>query len=141
MSRSKQPESDKPPGAGADSNPSFGSRPLARLADLASKLPSLPKTDLPAAPAPKDQGSFAKALSGRIVIQRDARGRGGKTVTIARGVVGSEALLEKLARELRHELGAGVRVEDGALFVQGAQSERLAVCLARRGAARVVLGN
>ncbi|MEO6710917.1 MAG: translation initiation factor [Planctomycetota bacterium] len=120
---------------------SFGSRPLAKLAELAAHLPSLPQAEIAPAPKLAEHALFAKALAGRIVIQRDARGRGGKTVTIARGIAGSEALLDKLARELRHELGAGVRVEDGALIVQGAQSERLAACLARRGAVRVVLGN
>ena len=84
---------------------------------------------------------MAKALRGKIVIARDARGRGGKTVTTVRGVVGSAALLEALAKELRHELGLGVKVDDGTLLVQGAQSERLAACLTRRGALRIVIGN
>ena len=126
--------------AGGENQNQFGSRPLASLARLAGDLPSLP-AEAKSAGAAEPDARFGKALSGRIVIHRDARGRGGKTVTIARGLTGPETLLEALAKELRHELGLGVRVEDGALVVQGAQSERLAASLARRGARRVVLGN
>ncbi|HUR27966.1 MAG TPA: hypothetical protein VM509_07260 [Planctomycetota bacterium] len=54
---------------------------------------------------------------------------------------GTAELLETLARELRHELGTGVRAVDGELIVQGALTERLAACLAKRGAARIVIGN
>lgn len=123
----------------------FGSRPLAALSKLAGSLPSLPSAaagqGVPSPAGAQADAAFAKALSKRIVIQRDSRGRGGKTVTFARGIEAPEAVLERLAKELRHELGTGVRVEDGALIVQGALSERLAACLQRRGATRIVLGN
>ena len=127
----------------SDSTPRFGSRPLARLADLKSQLPSQAAQTPSSQPeADIDRKSpLARALAGRIVISRDSRGRGGKTVTFARGIVAANAVLESLARELRHELGTGVRVEDGALIVQGALTERLAASLAKRGAARIVIGN
>ena len=123
--------------------PALDARSLARLAELSKQLPSMPATDAArAAEAPSDpQSPLARALASRIVISRDSRGRGGKTVTFARGIGGTPALLETLARELRRELGTGVRVEDGALIVQGALTERLAACLAKRGAARIVIGN
>jgi translation initiation factor 1 (eIF-1/SUI1) len=106
-------------------------------------LPSLPESEAARAPAKvvDVKSPLSRALAGRIVISRDARGRGGKTVTFARGIVAATALLEELARDLRHELGTGVRVEDGALIVQGALTERLAAALAKRGAARIVIGN
>jgi translation initiation factor 1 len=122
----------------------FASRPLARLADLAGQLPSLPAgaaanpaADVSSAPATP----LSRALASRIVVSRDARGRGGKTVTFARGIAGTPELLEALAKELRHELGTGVRAVDGELIVQGALTERLAACLAKRGAKRIVIGN
>jgi|SRR5690349_23785242 len=123
--------------------PTFAAKSLARLAELSSKLPSLPESEAArtAKPASDPQAPLARALASRIVISRDSRGRGGKTVTFARGIGGTPKLLEELARELRHELGTGVRVENGALVVQGALTERLAAALARRGAARIVLGN
>lgn len=121
----------------------FGSRPFAALAPLASQLPT-PVTPSKPQAAAGDSGvstPMRRALAGRIVINRESKGRGGRIVTFARGIVASATLLETLAKELRHELGAGVRVEDGALMVQGAQSERLAASLARRGAGRIVIGN
>ncbi len=121
----------------------FGSRSLARLAEISSQFPS--QLSLDAAGAPTEtvdpKSPLARALAARIVISRDSRGRGGKTVTFARGIVAPSALFEELARELRHELGTGVRVEEGALIVQGALTERLAAALAKRGAARIVIGN
>ena len=125
---------------GAPGEP-FVSRPLAKLAGLSASLPSLPASAPPQKQAADPKTPLGKALASRIVIARDSRGRGGKTVTWARGIAGTPALLEALARELRHELGTGVRVEDGALVAQGALTERLAASLAKRGAARIVIGN
>ncbi len=121
----------------------FGSRPFAALKPLAAQLPSQVQAQKPdeAGRTFDPRSPTVRALSGRIVISRESKGRAGKTVTFARGIVGSEALLEKLAKELRHELGTGVRVEEGVLAVQGALSDRLAACLVRRGAARIVIGN
>ncbi|MBL8859828.1 MAG: translation initiation factor [Planctomycetes bacterium] len=138
-----EPKRPVPPSNDDASQPSFGSRPFARLSSLSSGLPAQP------APAPDDKPTESKAkkspleraLSGRIVIARESKGRGGKTVVFARGIDAPQELLETLAKELRHELGTGVRVEDGALVVQGALTDRLAACLARRGAGRIVIGN
>jgi translation initiation factor 1 (eIF-1/SUI1) len=117
---------------------------LARLSELSGKLPSLPAESVVKGGASSDVDPatpLARALASRIVISRDARGRGGKTVTFARGIAGTPELLEALARELRHELGTGVRALDGELVVQGALTDRLAKALAKRGAARIVIGN
>ena len=119
------------------------SRPLAGLAKLSGQLPSLPSA-AKEAQAPKARAAetpLSRALRGKIVIARDSRGRGGKTVTCVRGIEGAPALLEALAKQLRHELGTGVRVDEGVLIVQGALSERVAACLEQRGAARIVIGN
>ena len=146
MSRPDSPDPSPPGQPTGSAKQQVGSRPLARLAELSAKLPSQ-RTPSPAELVQKSAQSvaakspLARALAARIVISRDARGRGGKTVTFARGIVAAPALLETLARELRHELGTGVRVEAGALIVQGALTERLAACLAKRGAARIVIGN
>ena len=135
---SPNPQGQPPP----PSQGGLRSRGLASLAGLAKDLPSLPAQALPAGqPLSKADAELATALRGRIVIARELKGRGGKTVTFVRGIEAKQALLETLARELRKELGTGVRVEEGALVAQGALSERLAACLARRGAARIVIGN
>ncbi len=143
MTHSRQPGRDPKAQESAASKPAFGARSLAGLASLASGLPSQATPEPSAAPRtdPAKQSPLVRALSGRIVISRESKGRGGKTVVFARGIEGSKALLESLAKELRHELGTNVRVEDGALIVQGSLSERLAASLKMRGASRIVLGN
>ncbi len=143
MTQPQQPARGPKAADGADSRPAFGSKPFAALASLSSKLPALVTTPVAGEPSaePSKRSPLERALSGRIVISRESKGRAGKTVVFARGIDGSTALLEALAKELRHELGTNVRVEDGALVVQGALSERLAASLKKRGAARIVLGN
>ena len=125
------------------SKPSFGSRPFAKLSSLSSNLPAQPTPTPDSKPVESKakKTPLERALSGRIVISRESKGRGGKSVVFARGIEAPEALLEALAKELRHELGTGVRVEDGAIVVQGALTDRLAACLTRRGAGRIVIGN
>jgi translation initiation factor 1 len=136
---SKPASGDDPPNARAPLN----SRGLAGLAALSAHLPSLPKAaaeDKQAA-EPAATTPLSRALRSKIVIARDSRGRGGKTVTTVRGIEAPQALLEQLARELRKELGSGVQVNEKELVVQGALSERIAASLAKRGASRIVLGN
>ena len=143
MTQPQQPaRGPKAPDA-ADSGPAFGAKPFAALASLSAKLPSQVTSSAAREPSaePAKRSPLERALSGRIVISRESKGRAGKTVVFARGIDGSSTLLEALAKELRHELGTSVRVEDGALVVQGALSERLAASLNKRGAARIVLGN
>src|SRR5687768_14297182 len=99
-------ETAKHDASGGASRPEgFSSRPLARLAELKGQLPSQDLTPLAAA-APADPTSpLVQALRARLVISRDSRGRGGKTVTYVRGITAAPELLERLAKELRHELG------------------------------------
>ncbi len=143
MTHSRQPGRDPKAQESANSKPAFGARSLAGLASLASRLPSQTTPEPAAAPRADqaEQSPLVRALSGRIVISRESKGRGGKTVVFARGIDGPQALLESLAKELRQELGTNVRALDGALAVHGALSERLAASLKKRGALRVVLGN
>jgi translation initiation factor 1 (eIF-1/SUI1) len=62
-------------------------------------------------------------------------------VTIAKGAGLADRDVEQLAREAAKALGAGARVEDGALVVQGEQTERLIAWLTSRGFQSLVRGN
>lgn len=68
-------------------------------------------------PGPPDDGV--------VRIQRDRRGRGGKTATTVTGLPGSEAELDVLLRRLKQACGAGGAREGRVLVVQGDQRERL----------------
>ncbi len=71
----------------------------------------------PAAHAPND---------GVVRLFRERGGRGGKVVTVIRGLPERGAALDKLAGELKRFCGAGGAVKDGAVEVQGDHRERLA---------------
>lgn len=77
----------------------------------------------------------------RLVVRRERTGRGGKGVTIVEGEPLQGRDLPALAKELARALGAGARVESGAIVVQGEQVERVVAWLASRGFGPVVVGN
>jgi translation initiation factor 1 len=87
---------------------------------------------------PATEGSRAPA---RLVVRRERAGRGGKTVTIVEGEPLRTHDLPALARELARVLGAGARVESGALVVQGQHVERVVAWLAAKGLGSTVMGN
>ena len=63
---------------------------------------------------------------GIVRIFRERGGRGGKTVTVIRGLPQSGAALDALAAELRRLCGGGGTVKDEALELQGGHRERIA---------------
>jgi len=70
---------------------------------------------------------------GVVRVQRDKRGRGGKTATTITGLPGSEPELETLLKALKQHCGAGGTREGRVLAVQGDQRERLMEKLAAMG--------
>jgi translation initiation factor 1 len=62
---------------------------------------------------------------GVVRIQRDKRGRGGKTATTITGLPGSEADLDELLKVLKQHCGAGGTRDGRVLAIQGDQRERL----------------
>jgi translation initiation factor 1 len=68
-----------------------------------------------------------------VRLFRDRSGRGGKTVTIIRGLPERGAALEERAGELKRLCGAGGAVKDGTVQIQGDHRERLAARLRALG--------
>lgn len=110
---------------------------------LADAMPATPaRRDPPPAPAPRSvRATPSMPAEARIVVRRERKGHGGKSVTIAEGPGLVAHDLEALARAAARALGAGARVESGALVVQGEQTERLIAWLGARGIGSVVRGN
>jgi translation initiation factor 1 len=63
---------------------------------------------------------------GVVRISREKGGRGGKTVTVVRGLPERGAALDARLTELKRLCGAGGTLRDGALEVQGDHRERIA---------------
>lgn len=71
--------------------------------------------------------------AGPVRVGRETKGRGGKTVTLVRGLGVDPAALAAIGKELRTALGAGGSARDGVLEVQGDHVERVVAWLEKRG--------
>jgi translation initiation factor 1 len=80
-----------------------------------------------------DQPSTSKKSDGIVRVMRDRKGRGGKTVTVINGVMGSEAELNVLAQQLKKFCGSGGTVKDGNIEIQGDHCEKVMAKLGELG--------
>lgn len=70
---------------------------------------------------------------GIVRVSREKKGRGGKTVTVARGLALSAAELSALGRALKTACGSGGTVADGLIEIQGDHVERVMQVLQGKG--------
>ena len=63
---------------------------------------------------------------GVVRLFREKGGRGGKTVTVIRGLPDRGSSLEARAAELKRLCGAGGTLKDGVIEIQGDHRERIA---------------
>ena len=80
--------------------------------------------------------SAAKARpvgDGNVKVSRESKGRGGKTVTLVRGLPLAAEALAALGKQLRSACGSGGTVKDGVLEIQGDHCERVMAELTRLG--------
>jgi translation initiation factor 1 len=70
---------------------------------------------------------------GIVRVRRDRKGRGGKTVTVIDGVMGSEAELNPLAQQLKKLCGSGGTVKEGKIEIQGDHCEKVMAKLTALG--------
>ena len=85
------------------------------------------------APPPPTERPGSPPDDGLVRVQRDKRGRGGKTATTITGLPGGEAELDALLKTLKQYCGAGGTREGRVLVIQGDQRERLLQKLAALG--------
>lgn len=70
---------------------------------------------------------------GTIRIQREVKGRKGKTVTLVFGVPLKNGELQELAKKLKRRCGAGGSVMDGVIVIQGDHRQTLLDELKKHG--------
>lgn len=73
------------------------------------------------------------AGDGIVRVQRETKGRGGKTVTVITGVPGGEAALKAIAGELKRRCGTGGALKDGTIEIQGDHRDLLVMELEKKG--------
>ena len=66
-------------------------------------------------------------------VSREKQGRGGKTVTVVRGLPLDADALSALGKKLRTACGAGGTAKDGVVEVQGDHVERVMAELVQAG--------
>lgn len=75
----------------------------------------------------------APAPDGIVRVSRETKGRGGKSVTLVKGLGLEPAALVKLAQQLKAACGSGGTVKDGVIEVQGEHRDRVIELLAAQG--------
>jgi translation initiation factor 1 len=73
------------------------------------------------------------AGDGIVRVSRETKGRGGKAVTVVRGLALDDAGLVKLAQQLKTACGSGGTVKEGAIEVQGDHCEKVIALLQAQG--------
>lgn len=75
----------------------------------------------------------APAGDGIVRLHRESKGRGGKAVTVIRGLPLTASELKELARQLKQRCGTGGAVKEDAIEIQGDQRTLLKGELEARG--------
>ena len=75
----------------------------------------------------------AVKVDGTIRIQREVKGRKGKTATVIYGFELDNGKLKQLARELKRRCGTGGSVKGGQVIIQGDHRNTLLTELKKRG--------
>ena len=76
---------------------------------------------------------MAPAGDGVVRVSRETGGRGGKAVTVIRGLALAPQALAELGKQLRTACGGGGTVKNGVLEVQGDHADRVMELLKAKG--------
>ncbi len=74
-----------------------------------------------------------EAKEQKLRVRIEKNGRGGKTVTIVSGFIGSETDLKELGKSLKSKCGVGGSAKDGEVLVQGDFKQRVIEILRAMG--------
>nr|WKF61887.1 putative protein YciH [Paraburkholderia busanensis] len=66
-------------------------------------------------------------------VSRETKGRGGKSVTVVKGLALDPLALASLGKQLRTACGSGGTVKDGVIEIQGDHGERVVETLKKLG--------
>jgi translation initiation factor 1 len=70
---------------------------------------------------------------GVVRVSRQTKGRGGKTVTLVKGVALDAMALAALGKQLRTACGSGGTVKDGVIEIQGDHCDLVTATLSKMG--------
>lgn len=81
----------------------------------------------------KAKAKSAPVGDGQVRVMLQTKGRGGKAVTLIKGLAMEPDALNALGKQLRSACGSGGTVKDGVLEVQGDHCDRIIAELESRG--------
>ncbi len=81
----------------------------------------------------KARAKAALTGSGVVKVSRETKGRGGKCVTLVKGLALDPAALAQLGKTLRSACGSGGTVKDGVIEVQGDHCDLILATLQKLG--------
>ena len=122
-----------------DEAPPLAHNPFAALTPAGGTGNDDANTQAPSTEQTKVSPPDDKTWGSKLVLSREKKGRGGKTVTRITGLPGER--LEVIAKKMKKSLGCGASVDGKDILLHGALTERGAEWLRAQGAKRVILGN
>jgi len=131
----------------SDDTPLRNSSAFAGLAGLRDALPAGEAVTDADADADADEQpdpaetADAEQPTSKVVLQREKKGRGGKTVTRVTGLANDAADAKRWAKKLKRQLGCGAVVDGADVVLLGDVGDRAAEVLATAGLKRVIRGN
>jgi translation initiation factor 1 len=79
------------------------------------------------------QRSAVSAGDGVVRVSRETKGRGGKAVTLVKGLALDAVALAALGKQLKAACGSGGTVKDGVIEIQGDHIDRVMAALKAQG--------
>lgn len=79
------------------------------------------------------QAAALPAGDGVVRVSRETKGRGGKAVTVVKGLVLGTLELAALGKQLKAACGSGGTVKDGVIEIQGDHVEKVMAALKEQG--------
>jgi len=70
---------------------------------------------------------------GAVLVSRESKGRGGKSVTVVKGLALDAMALAQLGKQLKTACGSGGTVKDGVIEVQGEHCDLVMQALKKQG--------
>jgi len=81
----------------------------------------------------KGAAKAVPAGDGQVRVSRQTKGRGGKSVTVVKGLALDAVALALLGKQLRSQCGSGGTVKDGVIEVQGDHVDAIMAALLLAG--------
>lgn len=92
-----------------------------------------PACRMPVAACMCSQTKLVAKTDGVVRVSRETKGRGGKSVTLVKGLALEAPLLVELGKQLRAACGSGGTVKDGVIEVQGDHCTTVMAALQKQG--------